>query len=84
MKELYVLAWHSYDMNSTELDGNIIGVYESLAEAQHEMNESIEETEGLCEGTAYTIEKHDIYMKFTTPYGYAITYYVSINPKALP
>lgn len=32
----YVLAWHSYDMNSTELDGNIIGAYESLAEAQSE------------------------------------------------
>ena len=79
----YILAWHSYDMNSTELDGNVIGVYESLAEAQHEMNENIEETEGLYEGEEYTLEKHDVSMKFTTPYGYAITYYVAINPEAL-
>ena len=76
----YVLAWHSYDMNSTELDGNVIGVYESLAEAQHEMNENIEETEGLYEGTEYTVEKHDVSMKFTTPYGYAITYYITELP----
>ena len=76
----YVLAWHSYDMNSTELDGNVIGVYESLAEAQHEMIENFEETEGFYGGEEYTSEKHDVSMKFTTPYGYAITYYISINP----
>lgn len=78
----YVLAWHSYDMNSTELDGNIIGVYETLAEAQHEMLENFEETIGFYEHGDYTTEKHDVSMKFTTPYGYAITYYVSINPNA--
>lgn len=78
----YVLAWHSYDMNSTELDGNIIGVYETLAEAQHEMSENFEETIGFYENEDYTTEKHDVSMKLTTPYGYAITYYVSINPNA--
>jgi hypothetical protein len=64
-------------MNSTELDGNVIGVYESLAEAQHEMNENIQETEGLYDGEKYTLEKHDVSVKFTTPYGYAITYYIT-------
>ena len=80
MMSNYVLAWHSYDMNSTELDGNVIGVYESLAEAQHEMIMNMEETEDLYEGTQYITEKHEVSMKFTTPYGYAITYYVAINP----
>ena len=69
-------------MNSTELDGNVIGIYESLAEAQHEMIENIEETEGLYEGEEYTVEKHDVSMQFTTPYGCAITYYIAINPNA--
>lgn len=78
----YVLAWHSYDMNTTELEGNVIGIYESLAEAQHEMNENIEETVSLYEGEEYTVEKHDVSMNFTTLYGYAITYYVAINPNA--
>lgn len=82
MMSNYVLAWHSYDMNSTELDGNVIGVYESLAEAQYEMNENIEETEGLYGEEDYVATKHDMSMSLTTPYGYAITYYVTINPNA--
>ena len=69
-------------MNSTELDGNVIGVYESLAEAQYEMNENIEETEGLYGEEDYVATKHDMSMSLTTPYGYAITYYVTINPNA--
>lgn len=82
MMSNYVLAWHSYDMNSTELEGNVIGVYESLAEAQYEMNENIEETEGLYGEEDYVATKHDMSMSLTTPYGYAITYYVAINPNA--
>lgn len=78
----YVLAWHSYDMNTTELEGNVIGVYESLAEAQHEMNGNIEETEDLYGEEDYVATRHDMSMSLTTPYGYAITYYVAINPNA--
>ena len=80
MMSNYVLAWHSYDMNSTELDGNVIGVYESLAEAQHEMNENFEESVGFYGDLEHVATKHDVSMNLTTPYGYAITYYVSINP----
>ena len=76
----YILAWHSYDMNSTELEGNVIGVYESLAEAQHEMIENFEEAEGLYGEEDYVATRHDMSMSRTTSYGYAITYYIAINP----
>ena len=82
MMSNYVLAWHSYDMNSTELEGNVIGVYESLAEAQHEMIENFEEAEGLYGEEDYVATRHDMSMSRTTSYGYAITYYVAINPNA--
>ncbi len=67
-------------MNSTELEGNVIGVYESLAEAQHEMIENFEEAEGLYGEEDYVATKHDMSMSRTTSYGYAITYYIAINP----
>ena len=78
----YVLAWHSYDMNSTELEGNVIGVYESLAEAQHEMIENFEEAEGLYGEEDYVATRHDMSMSRTTSYGYAITYYIASNPNS--
>ena len=46
------------------------------------MNENIEETEGLYGEEDYVATKHDMSMSLTTPYGYAITYYVTINPNA--
>jgi hypothetical protein len=69
-------------MNSTELDGNVIGVYESLAEAQHEMNENFEESVDFYGDLEHVTTKHDVSMNLTTPYGYAITYYISLNPNA--
>ena len=44
MKELFVLAWHSYAEVEDELEGAVVGVYETLQQAQEVMTENTEET----------------------------------------
>lgn len=50
----YILAWHSYDQISTISEGDVVGVFESLAEAQYAMNDNIEETVGFYENERTT------------------------------
>jgi hypothetical protein len=79
MKELFVLAWHSYDQISTISEGDVVGVFESLAEAQYAMNDNIEETVGFYENEDYTLQKFDKSITFSTLNGYTITYHIAIT-----
>lgn len=76
MKELFVLAWHSYDELSTDLDGAVVGVYESLAEAQFSMKEQIEDTISYYENEEYHSDIQERNSLFASPNGYLINYYI--------
>lgn len=71
----YVLAWYSYDEISTELDGNIVGVYESFAEAQFNMQEQIEDTLSYVD-SGYIINNSDTKTSLKTDNGYLIEYII--------
>lgn len=77
MKELFVLAWHSYAEIEQELDGAIVTVFNTLEEAQKEMKEQVEETDsfyGDSESTKVVIE--DLQATFQTESNYFIKYYI--------
>lgn len=71
----YVLAWYSYDEISTELDGDIVGVYESFAEAQFNMQEQIEDSLSYVESD-YIITTTDSKTTLKTNNGYLIEYII--------
>lgn len=77
MKELFVLAWHSYDELSTDLDGAVVGVYETLQQAQEAMTENAEETASFYENGDYSLDIEDTSAAFSTPNGYLIKYYIT-------
>ena len=71
----YVLAWYSYDEISTELDGDVVGVYESLAEAQYNMQEQIEDSLSYVESD-YIITATDNKITLKTNNSYLIEYII--------
>ena len=71
----YVLAWYSYNEISTELDGNVVGVYESLAQAQSNMQEQIEDSLSYAESD-YIITTTDSKTTLKTNNGYLIEYII--------
>lgn len=71
----YVLAWYSYDEISTELDGDIVGVYDSFAESQFNMQEQIEDTLSYVDG-GYIINNSDTKTSLKTDNGYLIEYII--------
>ena len=71
----YVLAWYSYNEISTELDGNVVGVYESLAQAQYNMQEQIEDSLSYVESD-YIITTTDSKTTLETNNGYLIEYII--------
>lgn len=77
MKELFVLAWHSYAEVETELDGAVVGVYESLVEAQFNMEEQIKDTISYYENEEYHSDIQELNSIFATPNGYLINYYIT-------
>ena len=71
----YVLAWYSYNEISTELDGNVVDVYESLAQAQSNMQEQIEDSLSYVERD-YIITTTDNKTTLKTNNGYLIEYII--------
>ena len=71
----YVLAWYSYNEISTELDGDVVGVYESLAQAQYNMQEQIEDSLSYVESD-YIITTTDSKTTLKTNNGYLIEYII--------
>lgn len=71
----YVLAWYSYDEISTELDGDVVGVYESFAETQFNMQEQIEDTLSYVEDSCI-ITNTDNKTTLRANNGYLIEYII--------
>lgn len=74
---MFTLHWASYDEISTELDSSVVGVFDSLAEAEYNLQENIDETVSYYENTSYTIKQEPSKTTFTTEYGYTICYSIT-------
>lgn len=76
MKELFVLAWHSYAEIEQELDGAVVGVYETLQQAQQAMRDNVEESASYCDGENNSVSIEDTEATLTTINNYFIRYYI--------
>ena len=76
MKELFVLAWHSYAEVEDELEGAIVGVYETLQQAQEVMTENVEETASYYDSEDIEVIIEDTEATLTTINNYFIRYYI--------
>ena len=75
MKELFVLAWHSHAEVEAELEGAVVGVYETLQQAQEAMTENVEETVSTAINAGATlVEKPK-----TKPWGQVVAYVRDID-----
>ena len=76
MKELFVLAWHSYAEIETELEGAVVGVYETLQQAQEAMTENVEETASYYDNEDIEVIIEDTEATVLTTNNYFIKYYI--------
>lgn len=76
MKELFVLAWHSYAEIEDELEGAVVGVYETLQQAQEAMTENVEETASYYDSEDIEVIIEDIEATMRTTHNYFIKYYI--------
>lgn len=76
MKELFVLAWHSYAEVEDELDGAVVGVYETLQQAQEVMTENTEETASYYDNEDIEVIIEDTEATVLTTNNYFIKYYI--------
>lgn len=76
MKELFVLAWHSYAEVEDELEGAVIGVYETLQQAQEAMIENVEETASYYDSEDTKVIIEDTEATMLTTNNYFIKYYI--------
>lgn len=76
MKELFVLAWHSYAEAETELEGAVVGVYETLQQAQEAMTENVEETASYYDNEDIEVIIEDTEATVLTTNNYFIKYYI--------
>lgn len=76
MKELFVLAWHSYAEVEDELEGAVVGVYETLQQAQEVMTENTEETASYYDNEDIEVIIEDTEATVLTTNNYFIKYYI--------
>ena len=76
MKELFVLAWHSYAEVEDELEGAVVGVYETLQQAQEAMKEEIEDSASYYDGEDVKVAIRDTKATMLTTNNYFIKYYI--------
>ena len=76
MKELFVLAWHSYAEIEDELEGAVVGVYGTLQQAQEAMTENVEETASYYDSEDIEVIIEDTEATLTTINNYFIRYYI--------
>ena len=76
MKELFVLAWQSYAEIEQELDGAVVGVYETLQQAQEAMKEEIEDSASYYDSEDIEVSTEDTEATLTTINNYFIRYYI--------
>lgn len=80
MKELLVLAWHSYAEVEDLLDGAVVGVYETLQQAQEAMKEEIEDSASYYDNEDVEVNIEDKEATLTTKNNYFIKYYINLVP----
>ena len=76
MKELFVLAWHSYAEVEDELDGAIVNIFNTLEEAQQAMKDNVEEYASYCDDENTSVSIEDTEATLTTINNYFIRYYI--------
>ena len=76
MKELFVLSWQSYAEVETELEGAVVGVYETLQQAQEAMTENVEETASYYDNEDIEVIIQDTEATMLTANNYFIKYYI--------
>ena len=76
MKELFVLAWHSYAEVEDELEGAIVNVFNTLKEAQQAMKDNVEESASYCDDENTSVSIEDTEATLTTINNYFIRYYI--------
>ena len=76
MKELFVLAWHSYAEVEDELEGAIVNVFNTLEEAQQAMKDNVEESASYCDDENTSVSIEDTEATLTTINNYFIRYYI--------
>jgi len=76
MKELFVLAWHSYAEIEDELDGAIVNIFNTLEEAQQAMKDNVEESASYCDDENTSVSIEDTEATLTTINNYFIRYYI--------
>ncbi len=76
MKELFVLAWHSHAEVEAELEGAVVGVYETLQQAQEAMTENVEETASYYDNEDVEVVIQDREATMLTTNSYFIKYYI--------
>ena len=76
MKELFVLAWHSYAEVEGELEGAVVGVYETLQQAQEAMTEEIEDSASYYDNEDIEVIIEDTEATVLTTNNYFIKYYI--------
>ena len=76
MKELFVLAWHSYAEVEDELDGAIVNIFNTLEEAQQAMKDNVEESASYCDDENTSVSIEDTEATLTTINNYFIRYYI--------
>lgn len=76
MKELFVLAWHSHAEVEDELEGAVVGVYETLQQAQEAMTEEIEDSASYYDNEDIEVIIEDTEATVLTTNNYFIKYYI--------
>ncbi len=76
MKELFVLAWHSYAEVEDLLEGAVVGVYETLQQAQEAMTEEIEDSASYYDNEDIEVIIEDTEATVLTTNNYFIKYYI--------
>ena len=80
MKELLVLAWHSYAEVEDLLDGAVVGVYETLQQAREAMKEEIEDSASYYDNEDIEVIIEDTEATMITKNNYYIKYYINLVP----
>lgn len=76
MKELFVLAWHSYAEIEDVSEGGVIGIYTTLEEAQQAMKDNVEESASYYDDEDTSVSIGDTEATLTTINNYFIKYYI--------
>ena len=76
MKELFVLAWHSHAEVEAELNGAVVGVYETLQQAQEAMKEEIEDSASYYDNEDVEVIIQDTEATMLT----SIKYHINLVP----